>query len=68
MDSVKIQEGWVMADDCKIAKWQSGLVLQFHDKDRRRSSMRGTDQIEVSLVELLEVCCLAEGLDILWNL
>jgi len=49
----ELSEGWLTADGCKVARVQDGLVLAFHDKDRRRSSLRGTDQVEVSLVELL---------------
>ena len=48
-----LSEGWLTADGCKIGRVQDGLVLAFHDKDRRRSSIRGSNQVEVSLVELL---------------
>ena len=49
----EFREGWLVADGCKLAKPQDGLVLSFHDKDKRRSELRGTDQLDISLVELL---------------
>lgn len=44
--------GFVYAGEAKIAKLDSQRgVIQFLDRDRRRNTRRGGDQIEVSLQE-----------------
>jgi hypothetical protein len=53
LDLVVDEEGRVLLDGVYICRLEAPRTLYFHDKDRRRSSVRGTDQIAVNLVELL---------------
>lgn len=62
--TAKIKNGWIISDGCRIARYEDGLSIAFHDKDKRRSSARGTDQVEVALVELFQAVAEEMGLDI----
>jgi hypothetical protein len=53
LDLVVDEEGRVILDGVFICRLEAPRTLFFHDKDRRRSSVRGTDQIQCDLVELL---------------
>ena len=61
---MKIQDGWIISDGCKIARRAEGLSIAFHDKDKFRAMRRGTDQVEVDLVEIFQVIAAEMGLDI----
>jgi len=55
--NVVIIEGWVFIDGvriCRIVEHEPDVVA-FFDKDHRRASERGTDQVEVSLEDLVEM-------------
>lgn len=58
--------GWLVVDGCKVARVvdvQGGKLLAFHDKCRRRSSERGTDQPAATLGEIAEAIERAGGQD-----
>ena len=48
-------QGYVFVGGCKIARVQregGKVVLTFHDKNKRRSRKRGSDQVEIAIQEL----------------
>jgi hypothetical protein len=57
---VRIVNGWVMVDGCKVARAEPGGVLAFHDRDRRRCSERGSDQPRCTVQELVKAVESAE--------
>jgi hypothetical protein len=48
---VKVVDGWLFVDGCKVAR-VSGRRLAFKDRCQRRSSKRGSDQPSASLEEI----------------
>lgn len=63
-DKPHIKEGWILSGGCKIARRAGGLSIAFHDRDKFRAMRRGTDQVEVSLIELFQLVAEDMGLDI----
>lgn len=49
-----IANGFVVADGVKICRIR-GSLLEFFDKDRRRSSVRGTNKVMVNIDELAKL-------------
>lgn len=62
--TARIEDGWIISDGCKIARYAEGLSIAFHDKDKFRAMRRGTDQVQVDLVELFQMIAEEMGLDI----
>ena len=49
---VRVVNGWLFVDGCKVGRVCQGHVIAFKDQCRRRSSRRGTDQACASLEEI----------------
>ena len=63
---VQVDHGWLVVDGCKVAKVveaQGRKLLTFHDRCRRRSSERGTDQPAATLGEIQAAIERAGGQD-----
>lgn len=56
LSKIVITDGWATVDGVKIARFVAERgVLQFVDKDRRRSSARGSRYVEVAVVDMVNL-------------